>query len=71
MESSEAYDATQRARYTSLTRNKEGHLILLFTRMSEAQKKAGRGEVMMVYSADKGNSWSAPTRIYQGQTGEP
>ena len=66
-----AYNSPRRARYPSLTRDQRGRLILLFTRVSKEQEEAGLGDVMMINSTDKGESWSKPEEIYEGKTGEP
>ena len=66
-----AYDAPHRARYPSLTRNEAGELVLLFTHVTKDQESAGLGDVLMIRSADRGKSWSAPTKVYQGTVGEP
>ena len=66
-----AYSAARQARYPSLARNRKGRLILLFTRVSKEQEEAGRGPVMMIQSGDKGESWSAPAKVYEGKWGEP
>ena len=66
-----AYDAPWRARYPSLARGGSGTLVLLFTQVSKEQEEAGLGDVMMIQSADKGASWSAPIKIYEGKVGEP
>ena len=66
-----AYEAPRRARYPSLARSQAGELVVLFTHVTEEQEAAGRGDIMMIRSADEGESWSAPTKIYQAETGEP
>jgi len=66
-----AYDAPRHARYPSLARNENGILILLFTQISKEQEETGLGDVMMIQSMDKGESWSAPIKIYEGKVGEP
>ena len=66
-----AYDAPHRARYPSLARNEAGQLVLLFTHVTEDQESSGLGDVLMIRSADRGKSWSAPTTVYEGKTGEP
>ena len=66
-----AYEAPRRARYPSLALDQEGRLLLLLTQISQDQEQAGQGDVVMIRSADKGETWSAPTRIYEGKIGEP
>ena len=66
-----AYDAPRRARYPSLARDKAGELIVLFTHVTKVQEDVGVGDVMMIRSADKGETWSTPERVYQAGEGEP
>ena len=66
-----AYDAPRRARYPSVALNSDGDLVMLFTHVTEDQEKSGTGDVMMIRSKDQGENWTAPTKIYEGDGGEP
>jgi len=66
-----AYNSPRRARYPSVARNRKGELILLFTRANKEQEEARLGDVMMIQSGDKGETWTGPSKIYAGEVGEP
>ena len=66
-----AYESPRRARHPSLAENQAGDLILLFTRVTVDQEAAGVGDLMLIRSTDRGESWSAPKTIYPGKRGEP
>lgn len=66
-----ACETPHRARYPSLARNAAGEVVLLFTQASREQEAAGRGDLMMIRSADGGATWSGPARVCEGTVGEP
>ena len=65
------YNAPRGARYPSIARATDGSLLVLFTRQTAEQEKAGRGDLVLVRSADGGKTWSEAKRVYQGKDGEP
>ena len=66
-----ASDAPRWARYPSMARTDEGDVVVLFTHVTKAQKSAGNGDLMMIRSGDRGQTWSAPVKVYEGKVGEP
>ena len=64
-------DAERRARYPSITRAKDGSFLVLFTRQNGEQEEANLGELALSRSIDKGDTWSEPSVIFKGETGEP
>ena len=66
-----AYDAPRRARYPSVAKTDEGDVIVLFTHVTEAHESAGTGDVMMIRSGDRGETWFAPVKLYEAKAGEP
>ena len=66
-----ACEAGHRARYPSIARNAAGELVVLFTQVSEEQESAGGGDVVMIRSGDRGETWSEAVRVYEGEAGEP
>ena len=65
------YNSPRRARYPSVVKADDGSLLVLFTRQTEEQEQAGRGDLLLVRSTDNGESWSAPDVVYESADGEP
>jgi len=66
-----AYDSPRRARYPSITKARDGSLVVLFTRQTADQERAGLGALMVVRSADAGRTWSDARVVFEGKAGEP
>ena len=65
------HDSPRRARYPSVVKADDGSLLVLFTRQTEEQEQAGRGDLLLVRSTDDGENWSAPDVVYESAGGEP
>ena len=65
------YNSPRRARYPSITRSADGSLLVLFTRQNLEEEEAGLGDLVLVRSADEGQSWSDGQVVLRGQAGEP
>lgn len=66
-----AYDSPRRARYPSITKARDGSLVVLFTRQTADEERAGLGALMLVRSQDAGRTWSDAEIVFEGRTGEP
>jgi hypothetical protein len=65
------HDSPLAARYPSIARTADGTLLVLFTRSTAPERKAGTSGLVLVRSTDAGETWSEPVVLYQGQSGEP
>ena len=65
------YTSPRRARYPSITTAADGSLLVLLTRQTVEQEKAGRGDLVVTRSADKGVTWSGGRVVFHGDVGEP
>lgn len=65
------YESPKIARFPSVERTQSGAILVLLTRRSEAQEKRGAGDLVLVKSADGGESWSDARLVYKSNTGEP
>ena len=65
------HDSLRRAAYPSITRTRDGSLLVMFTRQSQSQEEEGRGELVLSRSINQGQSWIAPEVVYRGRVGEP
>ena len=64
------YDSTRRTRYPSIARTANGTLLVLFTRQTEEQKLAGRGDLLVARSKDNGETWGEPIVVSESRAGE-
>ena len=62
------YNSPRRARYPAITEAADGSLLVLFT---ISQQKAALGNLMLVRSADNGQTWSRPHVVYEAKDGRP
>ena len=58
------YDAEKRALYPSLARDGKGSLLVAFTRQTAEQKVSGVGDLLLVRSEDRGQTWFDAEVIY-------
>ena len=65
------HDSPRRARYPSIIRAADGSLLVLFTQQTETQEQAGLGDLCLARSTDLGQTWSPPTVVFRGKSGEP
>ena len=65
------YTSPRRARYPSITTAGDGSLLVLLTRQTVEQEKAGRGDLVVTRSADKGATWTDDRVVFRGDLGEP
>ena len=64
------YNSTRQTRYPSIARTANGTLLVLFTRQTEEQKLAGRGDLLIARSKDNGETWGEPIVVLESQAGE-
>ena len=65
------YDAEKRARYPSLARGNKDSVLVVFTRQTAEQETNGLGDLLLMRSEDRGQTWSDAKVIYPGRVGEP
>ena len=65
------YDAQKAARYPSLARVNKDSLLVVFTRQTAEQETSGLGDLLLMRSEDRGQTWSNAEVIYPGRVGEP
>ena len=67
----QVYNSVRRARYPSIIKSADGALMVLFTRQTEDQENAQRGDLVLVRSTDAGQSWSEDQVVFEAKLGEP
>ena len=60
-----------RARYPSITKARDGSVVVAYSQQSNAQVQADQGDLVIVRSTDRGATWSRPRAIYRSHHGEP
>ncbi len=65
------YRSPQRARYPALVKGLDGSLLVVFTRQTAEQEAKGHGDLMLMRSADQGQTWSPARIIHKSGLGEP
>jgi len=65
------YDSPREARYPSIASTADGTLLVLFTRMSTDRGFSALGDLVIVRSTDRGETWSDAEVVHRGRSGEP
>jgi len=65
------YDSPKQARYPSIVKTADGTLLVLFTRTSADAGPPAPGDLVIVRSTDRGETWSDAEVVYRGRSGEP
>ncbi len=65
-----AGDTVYQGRWPALTQTQRGMLVCLFTRRSK-QQGADSGDIVAIYSRDRGETWTEPVVVYEHTECEP
>lgn len=65
------YESPKNVRFPSVEITETGRVLALFTRQTEDQMVSGSGDLLLIESADGGNTWTDVRTVFEGSNATP